>query len=93
MNLFICMCLYVFVCILCMYICIYVCMYLYVCMCMYVCACMYLYVCMYVCKSLSEEGAAIVAFKLVVAGSFQEEGIARLLLEGHTRCLGEFVDW
>eukprot|EP01036_Dinobryon_divergens_P024045 gene24045-32459_t len=40
---------------------------------------------------LSKEGAAIVAFKLVVAGSFQEEGIARLLLEGNTRCLGDNI--
>ena len=48
-----------------------------------------MHACMYVWQSLSEEGAAIVAFKLVVAGTFQEEGISRLLLEGHTRCLGE----
>jgi len=39
-------------------------------------------------KSLAEEGAAIVAFKLVVGGVFQEAGISQLLTEGGTRCLG-----
>ncbi len=27
-----------------------------------------------------------------MAGTFQEEGISRLLLEGHTRCLGERLE-
>ena len=35
-------------------------------------------------KTLLEEGAAIVAFKLVRDGQFQEEGITQILLQPQT---------
>ena len=42
-------------------------------------------------KALSEEGTAITAFKLVKTGSFQEEGISKILIDGGTRRLADNI--